>query len=784
MKLILAEKPSLALNIVKSIGNMNRNDGYFENRDYLITFAYGHLLRLYDVDNYFKRDKTKWNLDELPFVPEDFKFKIREDKGVKKQYEVIKNLIRRNDVTEIVNCGDADREGEVIVNNIISRIFKEENINKPVKRLWLPEQTTQTIRQELRNLKDNRDYKNLYNEGLARTYLDWTYGINLTRYLSIKSQTFLPVGRVLIPIVKFIYDRDRAIENFKPETYFEMGAVIKKDNLEIKAKLKDRRFSADEREKAANLLNSLKDKKAIVDKVEKKKVKKQPPKLFSLDTLQNKMFKQFKMSLDDTLKHLQKLYECGFTTYPRTNTEYLAENEKGKIKSIIEVMKEKFNVDIDFKDKKKIFDNNKVESHSAITPTTKIPEIEKLSEDEKKVYTAIRNRFISNFLNEETIIEETYVIIRIVDEVIELKGNVIKQTGFLKYENIKKENELPDFVEGEELDTKLSVDEKQTQKPNRVTESELNNFLKNPFKKKEIQDLENTNDDEEYKMILEGCEIGTVATRAVIIKNAQKYEYIKEVKGHFECENKGIRLIDVLKRLNIDLDKGKTVEFGKQLKGVYKNDIEINTIIYNVKSELNNIIRKGDEIKIDRIESKKYESMGVCPICSKGNIMANKFGYGCSRWREGCKFFIGKQIAGKNISESMAKKLIKNKKTNVIKGFKSKNGKSFDAVLTIKDQNVAFDFSSESKGLGTCPVCGKGNVIANKSGYGCNKWKEGCKFFIGSKIASKSITESMVKKLLKDKKTNLIKGFKSKNGKVFDAFLIIKDSKIVFDFKE
>ncbi|BAH05547.1 type IA DNA topoisomerase [Clostridium kluyveri] len=784
MKLILAEKPSLALNIVKSIGNMNRNDGYFENRDYLITFAYGHLLRLYDVDNYFKRGKTKWNLDELPFVPEDFKFKIREDKGVKKQYEVIKNLIRRNDVTEIVNCGDADREGEVIVNNIISRIFKEENINKPVKRLWLPEQTTQTIRQELRNLKDNRDYKNLYNEGLARTYLDWTYGINLTRYLSIKSQTFLPVGRVLIPIVKFIYDRDRAIENFKPETYFEIGAVIKKDNLEIKAKLKDRRFSADEREKAANLLNSLKDKKAIVDKVEKKKVKKQPPKLFSLDTLQNKMFKQFKMSLDDTLKHLQKLYECGFTTYPRTNTEYLAENEKGKIKSIIEVMKEKFNVDIDFKDKKKIFDNNKVESHSAITPTTKIPEIEKLSEDEKKVYTAIRNRFISNFLNEETIIEETYVIIRIVDEVIELKGNVIKQTGFLKYENIKKENELPDFVEDEKLDTKLSVDEKQTQKPNRVTESELNNFLKNPFKKKEIQDLENTNDDEEYKMILEGCEIGTVATRAVIIKNAQKYEYIKEVKGHFECENKGIRLIDVLKRLNIDLDKGKTVEFGKQLKGVYKNDIEINTIIYNVKSELNNIIRKGDEIKIDRIESKKYESMGVCPICGKGNIMANKFGYGCSRWREGCKFFIGKQIAGKNISESMAKKLIKNKKTNVIKGFKSKNGKSFDAVLTIKDENVAFDFSSESKGLGTCPVCGKGNVIANKSGYGCDKWKEGCKFFIGSKIASKSITESMVKKLLKDKKTNLIKGFKSKNGEVFDAFLIIKDSKIVFDFKE
>ncbi|MFL0198650.1 DNA topoisomerase [Clostridium sp. WILCCON 0269] len=396
MKVIIAEKPSLAMNVVKSIGKMNKQDGYFENANYVVTFAYGHLLRLYDVDDYFNRGKTKWNVNELPFVPENFKFRIREDKGVKKQYEVIKDLIKRNDVTEVVNCGDADREGQVIVNNIINRIFKEEKINKPVKRLWLPEQTTQTIRNELRDLKDDGEYKNLYNEGLARTYLDWTYGINLTRYLSIKSQAFLPVGRVLIPIVKFIYDRDRAIENFEPETYFEIGAIIKKDNLEIKAKLKDRRFSADEREKAESLLNSLKDKKAVVFKVEKKKVKKQPPKLFSLDTLQNKMFKEFKMSLDDTLKYLQKLYENGFTTYPRTNTEYLAENEKEKIKSVVAAVKEKFNVDIDFKDKKKIFDSSKVESHSAITPTIKITDEEKLPEGERKVYTAIKVRLVAN----------------------------------------------------------------------------------------------------------------------------------------------------------------------------------------------------------------------------------------------------------------------------------------------------------------------------------------------------------------------------------------------------
>ena len=784
MKLVIAEKPSLAMNVVKSIGNMSKFDGYFENKDYIITFAFGHLLQLYDVDNYFDREKTKWSLEELPFVPKNFKFKIRDDKGVKKQYEIIKRLVKRNDVSEIVNCGDADREGEVIVNNIINRIFKEENFNKPVKRLWLPEQTTQTIRNELRNLKDDGEYKNLYNEGLARTYLDWTYGINLTRYLSIKCQSFLPVGRVLIPIVKFVYDRDKAIENFKPETFFEIGAVISKDNLEIKAKLKDRHFLANERKKADDLLNSLKDKKAVVTKVEKKEIKKQPPKLFSLDTLQNKMFKDYKMSLDDTLKHLQKLYESGYTTYPRTNTEYLADTEKEKIKGVITSVKENFNVDIDFKDKKSIFNSSKLESHSAITPTIKIPDEKNLPEGEQKVYTAIKNRFISNFLNEETIIEETRVLIKIDDESIELKGNVIKQQGFLKYEKIKKDNELPEFIEGEKLNTKLSVDEKQTQKPKNVIESELNNFLKNSFKKKEVEELENSNDDEEYKMILQGCEIGTVATRAGIIKNAKKYEYIKESKGHLECESKGIRLIEALEKLKIDLDKEKTVEFGKQLKNVYKGDIEIDTIVNKVKNELSNIITNGNNIKIDKIYSKKYKILGACPVCGKGNIIVGRTGYGCSRWKEGCKFFIGKTIVGKNITESIAKKLIKDRRTNIIKGFKSKTGKNFNAALKIENARVTFDFSVKNESLGACPVCKVGEIASNKSGYGCSRWKEGCKFFIGKQIAGKNITESIVKKLITGKSTEVIKGFKSKAGKSFDAVLILKDGKVNFDFQK
>jgi DNA topoisomerase III len=344
-------------------------------------------------------------LKELPFVPENFKFKLTDDSGIKKQYKIIKKLVKSPDVSEIINCGDADREGQVIVNNIIYKIFNDEKIEKKIKRLWLPEQTEQTILKELKNLKDNEKYKNLYNEGLARTYIDWLYGINLTRFTTLKSGSMLPVGRVLIPVVKFVYDRDITIKNFKPEIFYEMAALIKIEKLEIKTKLKNRRFSSDEHEEANKLLLRLSNEKAIVSKVEKKEIKKHPKKLFSLDTLQNKLFKEEKMSLKDTLKNLQSLYEKGYVSYPRTNSEYLAENEKDKTSTIIQAIKEKYNVNIELKDSKKIFDSSKIESHSAVVPTLKVPANSNLSDNELKVYTTVVNRFISNFLKEETIIE-------------------------------------------------------------------------------------------------------------------------------------------------------------------------------------------------------------------------------------------------------------------------------------------------------------------------------------------------------------------------------------------
>ncbi|MCJ8341642.1 MAG: DNA topoisomerase, partial [Cetobacterium sp.] len=330
-KVIIAEKPSLGATVARAIGgNFEKKDGYFENENYIVTFGFGHLYELYSMDDYFNREKTRWNTEQLPFVPLEFKFKVIEDSGVKKQVNNIKKLVNRKDVDTIINCGDADREGQVIGHLIISNTLEN---NKSIKRLWLPDQTDETIRLGLNNLKDDSEYRNLLDEGLVRTYVDWLYGINLTQLVSCKKGTLLPVGRVIIPIVEVIEKRDRQIENFVPTTYYQAELTIVKDDTSIKLTI-DEKFENESDCKV--LVEKLKGKRIVVKDIEKKDVIKQPKKLFSLDKLQNKLSKDFKLSASESLKIIQGLYEKGYVTYPRTNTEYLAEEEKEKIKKIID----------------------------------------------------------------------------------------------------------------------------------------------------------------------------------------------------------------------------------------------------------------------------------------------------------------------------------------------------------------------------------------------------------------------------------------------------------------
>ena len=670
-KLIIAEKPSLARNIASALNTRVNKEGYMENEKYIVSWAFGHLFKLRDVDGYVG-EKRKWSEVKLPFFPEKFEFDLKNDSGIKKQYKILKNLINSKEVDEVVNAGDADREGQIIVDIIIDTI----KTNKKIKRLWLPEQTEETIRKAINNLEDNFKYKNLHNEGLARTYMDWLMGINLTRYISLKANMLFPVGRVLIPVIKYIYDRDLTIKNFSPEKYFTIESETMCNGTLLKL-ICDKKYNLLELEKAKNYSYELNRNKGIVKDITEKEIILNPSKLFSLSKLQSKLSKENKISFAKSLEIIQKLYEKGFITYPRTNTEYLAEEEKDKVRELIKLYSD---YRLEFKDSKKIFDSSKIESHSAIIPTLKIPDMNSLNLEEKIIFETIRNRFISNFLKEQTIINQTEIKIAVRNEIFNLKGKSVKQEGFLKYENQKIDNKLPYFEISQGIDVDFKVVDKLTVPPKKVTEENLSNYLKNPFRKEKNQ--ENEDDTQEYREIMKGIEIGTEATRTGIIENAKKYGYITSEKQNFSITEKGIKLIELLDLLHINLYAEKTVEFSMLQKDIYNNRKNISDIIEKTENKLQNIINQ--DVEVEKFE-KEMEVIGKCPKCNS-NIYENSKSYYCSNYKNGCKTSLWKEVNyfGQKIkiSKDNAKKLLSGEQ--VAFKIKSKSGKEYNAHFGIE----------------------------------------------------------------------------------------------------
>ena len=706
MILIIAEKPSLARNIGAGIGKMANRNGYLEGNGYLITWAFGHLFSLVDIEYYNPSPdgSGRWTMQNLPCFPQKFVFELKKgekkqiDDGVVKQFKIIKQLCNRPDVDMIVNAGDADREGEIIVRLCIQNALESQ---KEIRRLWLPDQTPQTVAKALTEMKPDFEYNNLANEGFARTYIDWLYGVNLTRYATLKTGTLLRVGRVIVPIVKAIYDRDMAIKNFVPETYYIISSkeFTNGEVIELNGKQK---FSKDELYKAQELCEKYNASTAIVTNVKRKKDTLAPGKLYSLSKLQNVLGKKYKMSMKHSLDIIQKLYENGYLTYPRTNSEYLATSEQGKVKTILENCK-KLGYPVEFKFSKKIFDDSKIESHSALTPTYKIPDASKLSPDEMKVYSTVFRRFIAVFCAEDCIVERSEITIKVGDyEEFSIKGTVIVQKGWTKYDDYtQKDKILPQLAKGDVVNINFKPIEKETAPPKHYTIETLNNYLKNPFREEKAaledkshnEDNENTDDTEDYKAIFEGLELGTEATRTGIIDNARNSQYIHLNKDVYTILPGGIFMIESLMRMNINMDKYKTSQLGQALKKVYHGKIEIDDAIRLTEEELAQIFKSKDmPIELDTDIGFLGDIIGQCPLCG-GDIKRTKFGYGCSNYKEkGCKFAVGSYILGRSISKTNVQMLLTTGKTSKIQGFTSKNGKKFDAYLKIQDGKVVFDF--------------------------------------------------------------------------------------------
>jgi DNA topoisomerase-3 len=695
MKVIIAEKPSLARNIVAAIGTMKQAQGYYINDEYIVTYVFGHLFTLADIEDYTGHEGDgKWSMKNIPCYPDTFKFNLKKDatkqidKGVEKQYNIIKGLINREDVDNIINAGDADREGEVIVRLIIMNALEDQS--KLKTRLWLPDQTPETIKEGLANLKEDKEYDNLANEGFARTYIDWLYGVNLTRYATLKTGTLLRVGRVIVPIVKAIYDRDLAIRNFVPEIYYGITSneITNGESVELNSKEK---FDKNEQQKALELCKKYNEADAIVTDKKQKKDTMNPPKLFSLTKLQNYLGKKYKMSMEKSLAITQGLYEKGFLTYPRTNSEYLAVAEKDKIKKIINNIKE-IGYPVKFVDKKTIFDDSKIESHSALTPTYKIPKPDSLSEEEKIVYQTVFKRFVAVFCANDCVVQKTEIKIMVGDyEEFNLKGMMILEPGWTKFEEPNsKDKILPNLNIGDKVNHIFKPKEKETTPPKHYTIETLNNYLKNPFKddKKRLEEennnLEETDDMEDYKAIFEGLELGTEATRTGIIDNARKSKYIELKKDVYYILPDGEYLIESLIKMGISMDKYKTSELGKALKKVYHDEITVDDSVKLAEDEISEVFGKKDETPFFG------DIVGTCPYCGK-NVKVTKYSYACEDYKE-CKFNINYYICKKYIDKDICNQLLTNKQTDMLDGFKSKQGKDFSAKLVLDDKKIKFEF--------------------------------------------------------------------------------------------
>ena len=688
MILIIAEKPSLGRNIISALGGMTRRDGYYEGKDFLVTWAFGHLFSLAEIDRYSPNPdgSNRWTMATLPCFPQKFVYELREDKtgGVKRQFETVRKLCLRSDVDTVVNAGDADREGEIIVRTLVSKAF-DGSVPKPMKRLWLPDQTEGTIREALADMKDDGEYKNLAYEGYARTFIDWLYGMNLSRFATLKTGTLLRVGRVIVPIVKAIYDRDNAIKNFVPEEYF---AIISKtgrgsETLELVSKTK---FKLEEKSQADEFCQKYNNAQTTVTDVKRKQETVFPGKLYSLTKLQNFLGKKYKMPMDKSLSVLQKLYEEGYVTYPRTNSEYLATAEKDKVKNVISRVKG-IGYPVTFKDTKSVFDDTKIEAHSALTPTVKIPDKSKLSADEAKVYGAVMRRFVAVFCSEPCKADKTEITLDTGGfEQFTLKGTVIVEPGWTKYDDYTaKDKILPKLNAGDVVKTAFAPVKKETTPPRHYTIETLNNYLKNPFRDEKAAE----NEDEEYKAVFEGLELGTEATRTGIIDNARKSKYILLTKDVYTILPAGEFLIESLSRLGIGMDKYKTAEIGKALKKIYRGEMTVNAGIALAEDEIKSVFDSSTADGTGFFG----DVIGKCPLCG-GDIKRGTYAYGCSNYKDGCKMRIPLFLCGRTITAEEVACLLDKGETELLNGFKSKKGKDFSAVLKLEGDTIKFSFDN------------------------------------------------------------------------------------------
>ena len=676
MIVCIAEKPSVARDIAEVLGARNRKEGYIEGNGYQVTWTFGHLCTLKEPHEYTPSWKS-WSLGSLPMIPPRFGIKLINDPGIEKQFRIIEGLMQHAD--EIINCGDAGQEGELIQRWVMQKA----GAKCPVKRLWISSLTEEAIREGFANLKDQAEFQPLYEAGLSRAIGDWTLGMNATRLYTLKygqNKQVLSIGRVQTPTLALIVKRQQEIENFKPEPYWELKTVYRETTFSA---TKGKFTSKEEGEK---FLETVRHSDFTVTDVSAKKGTEAPPRLFDLTSLQVECNKKFSYSADMTLQLIQSLYEKKVATYPRVDTTFLSDDIYPKCPNILAGLKDYATYTAPLAGKKllkskKVFDNSKVTDHHAIIPTGVQPQ--GLTDMEKRVFDLIARRFIAVFYPDCKF--STTTVLGEVEKVeFKVTGKQIVEPGWRVIFNKEQQEEpkegdeervLPLFTVGESGPHVPDLNEKWTQPPKPYTEATLLRAMETAGK---------LVDNDELRDALKENGIGRPSTRAAIIETLFKRHYIRKERKNLVATPTGVELIQLIHE---ELLKSAELTglWEKKLREIERRSYDAGTFLAELKQMVTEIVNSvlsdntnrritvmpeepkeapkktssrkkessGEEPKLKRTRSTAKKTKAetapalpegdaivgtVCPLCGKGTILKGKTAYGCSEWKNGCTF--------------------------------------------------------------------------------------------------------------------------------------------------
>lgn len=797
MRVVVTEKPSVARDLARVLGASTKREGFFEGEGLRITWCIGHLVELEDPQHYDAAWR-KWAFDTLPMVPEKFALRLREGKGVKEQFQTVKKLVTDRSIEAVINACDAGREGELIFRYVMELA----GLRKPVLRLWTSSLTDEAIKTAWRTLTPAASYDRLGDAARCRSEADWLVGLNGTRALTCLARQggggqLLSIGRVQTPTLAMIVARDRAITAFVPETYWVVRGVFEAAAGRWKATFfqgpteKEKDEDDDEAPKAeripdaataAALVKAVQGRPGEVVLAERKRIREPPPLLYDLTSLQRRANERYGLSAPKTLEIAQALYEKHkLITYPRTDARHLTPDQVPELPKIVQGLQRLAPyapfcaalLAAPIRPGKRVVDAAEVGDHHAILPTGRTPQPERLTADEKRVFDLVARRLLAA-LSPDAQFDATTLIVAVhaprealptaiaAPPRFRARGRVLREAGWRAIDppGQRKDLDLPPVEQGDPATcVEAESNEQKTRPPRRYTDATLLHAMETAGR---------TLDDAALARAMRQAGLGTPATRAEILETLVRRGFIVRDQREILATERGVALIDALPVHELKSAE-LTGRWEARLAAIAdgKDAGGRPAFMVDVVGHVRGIVDAIRQAPPPAAEAVGVEAdsggkpLGACPACGTP-VRERKAAYTCDTGRS-CPFFVPRVLAKRAISAKMVRQLLTDGRTDVVKGFKSKAGKDFEAGLAWKEGKVAFVFADRPERppraeepppppatpVGRlCPRCGQGSLVRGRAAWGCDRWRDGCAFVLPFVVEGRALDDQAAAGLL------------------------------------